>query len=299
MGEAKIRKQNDPNYGRTPKSPISRGLVVSPPLTINGNSLYAKSSNIDPTELRFALLYWDKLVWPSSRVIHFASGPDEQFLELAGVMSRPDYTFNGDAAQGIAKSQIHAFLDLEKSEPGAWALAQGENSLLLADNAFEQGNGGVIELHRAIPIPQGDVPLAEILEFKNRRNDELLNLRNHLDHLSKQIIDPHNLPADIKTKISEIDSACADLLQLGKEWQFPVHLSNLKASFTISTRSIVPPAVGAWYFGQQFGLAAATAAAVVSGAVSTFEIKGDLGFRSPKKPRSPYRYAYLAHRELM
>ncbi len=299
MGQETIRRRNDPNYGKPPPAPTHRGLVVSPPLEINGTRLHARSSSIDSTELRFALLYWDMLVWPSSRAIHFASGPDEQFLEKTGVMSRPDYTFYGDAAQGIAKSQIQAFLDLDKSEPGAWALAQGENSLLLKDDAFQKGNGGIIELHRAIPIPKGDVPLAEILEFKNRRNDELLNLRSHLDSLSNQIIDPNNLPTNLESKISEIDSACADLLHVGKEWRFPVHISNLKASFTLSSRSLVVPAISAWHFGQQFGLAAATAAAAITGAVSTFEIKGDLGFRTPRKSASPYRYAYLAHKELL
>jgi hypothetical protein len=299
MGQEKIRKRDDPNYGKPPPAPTHRGLVVSPPLEINGTRLHARSSSIDSTELRFALLYWDKLVWPSSRAIPFASGPDEQFLETEGVLSRPDYTFYGDAAQGIAKSQIQAFLDLEKSEPGAWALAQGENSLLLKDDAFQNGNGGLVELHRAIPIPHRDVPLAEILEFKDRRKDELQRLRNHLDSLSNQIIDLNNLPTDLNAKVSEIDSACADLLQVGKEWQFPVHISNLKASFTLSTRSLVAPAASVWYFGQQFGLIAATAAAAVSGAISTFEIKGDIGFQSLKKSPNPYRYAYLAHKELL
>ncbi len=71
MGEAKCRKVNDPNFGRVPKSANYRGLVVSPPIEIDGTSLHVKSSNLDPQELRFALLFWDQLVWPSSRAVHF------------------------------------------------------------------------------------------------------------------------------------------------------------------------------------------------------------------------------------
>src|SRR3989442_5161137 len=103
MGDAKRRKQADPNFGRIPKRPAHRGLVISPPLEIEGERLFIKSTSLHPQELRFALLFWDRLVWPSSRAIHIASGPDEQFLESAGVLRRPDYTFNGDAAQGIAR----------------------------------------------------------------------------------------------------------------------------------------------------------------------------------------------------
>lgn len=81
MGEAKQRMRSDPAYGRVPKDSRRRGLIVSAPIEIEGNRLYAKSSTLDPQELRFALLFWDQLVWPSSRAIHFASGADELFLE--------------------------------------------------------------------------------------------------------------------------------------------------------------------------------------------------------------------------
>ena len=134
-------------------------------------------NSVESQELRFALLFWDRLVWPSSRAIHFSSGPDETFLESAGILTRPEYTFNGDGAQGIARGQIQAYQELERSEPGVWALAQGENSLLLKDGLADEGKGTLVELHRAIPVPKQDVPLAEILEFRQRRRDELVLLR--------------------------------------------------------------------------------------------------------------------------
>jgi hypothetical protein len=143
MGEAKRRKQSDPNFGRIPKSKGYRGLVVSPPIEIQGSKLLAKSSNLDPQELRFALLFWDRLVWPSSRAIHFASGLDEAFLENEGILSRPEYTVWGDGAQGIAKGQIQAFQDLERAEPGVWALAQGESSFLWKDGLIEKDTGAL------------------------------------------------------------------------------------------------------------------------------------------------------------
>lgn len=80
MGEARRRKQSEQNFGRVPKSSSYRGLVVSPPIEIEDNRLCAKLMNLDPQELHFALLFWDRLVWPSSRAFHFASDPDEDFL---------------------------------------------------------------------------------------------------------------------------------------------------------------------------------------------------------------------------
>jgi len=298
MGEAKRRKQADPSFGHGPKRPNYRGLVVSPPLEIEGTLLRIKSTNLHPQELRFALLFWDRLVWPSSRAIHIASGQDEQFLESAGVLRRPDYTFNGDAAQGMARGQYQAYLDLENAEPGVWALAQGENSLLWKEGLVEQDTGAVVELHRAIPIPRHDVPLAEILEFKLRRRDELLLLRKHLESFVSEIEASTDRPRTLQERIANIDQACANLLIVGKEWQFPVSLSNIKASFSLSPLKFLPSIAAGWKIGESYGLVAAAAAAASAGVVSTLEIKADYGLRSIKRPMSPYRYAYQVQQEL-
>lgn len=298
MGEAKRRKLSEQNFGDIPKSSSHRGLVVSPPIEIKGNQLFAKSSNLDPQELRFALLFWDRLVWPSSRAIHFASGPDEVFLESAGILTRPEYTVYGDAAQGIAKGQILAFQDLDRSEPGVWALAQGENSFLWKEGLAEEGKGALVELHRAIPIPKHDVPLAEILEFRERRRDELLLLRHHLETFVSEIDGSSDHSIALQKRIAELDKACSNLLAVGMEWQFPVYLSNLKASFSLSPQKFLPAVLGGWKVGEPYGLTAATLVAATSGAISTLEIKGDYGLRSTRRPQSPYRYAYQIHNEL-
>lgn len=298
MGEANRRKQNDQNFGKIPKESGYRGLVVSPPLEIEGSSLFAKSSNLDPQELRFALLFWDRLVWPSSRAIHFASGPDETFLESAGILTRPEYTVWGDAAQGIARGQVQAYQDLERSEPGVWALAQGENSLLWKDGLADEGKGALIELHQAIPIPKHDVPLAEILEFRQRRRDELLLLRHQLESFVSEIEGSADKPQALQKRIAELDQACANLLLVGKEWQFPVYLSNFKASFSLTPLKFLPAVGLGWKLGEPFGLPAAAAVAALGGVGSILEIKGDFGLRSTKRPMSPYRYAYQIQQEL-
>lgn len=297
MGEARRRKESEPNFGRVPKTGY-RGLVVSAPIQIEGSSLYAKSTNLDPQELRFALLFWDRLVWPSSRAIHFGNGPDEDFLESAGILSRPDYTFNGNAAQGIARGQFQAYKDLEHAEPGVWALAQGENSFLLKEGLADEGKGALVELHRAIPIPKHDVPLAEILEFRQRRQDELILLRLQLESFVSEIEGSEDKVSALHKRLAELDQACANLLVVGKEWQFPVYLSNFKASFSLSPAKFLPAVAGGWKFGETYGLTCASAVAAVAGVVSTLEIKGDYGLRSMRRPTSPYRYAYQMHEEL-
>jgi len=219
-------------------------------------------------------------------------------LEAAGVLKRPDYTFNGDAAQGMAMSQYKAYRDLEEREPGVWALAQGENTLLWKEGLVDQDSGSAIELHRAIPIPKHDVPLAEILEFKHRRRDELRLLRQHLESFVCAMESSDDRPKAFQEAVGEIDVACANLLKIGKEWQSPVYLSNMKAAFSLAPVKFVPSFVAGWKLGEPFGLAAASAVAAAVGAASTLEIKSDFGLRGIKRPASPYRYAYHIDKEL-
>ncbi len=299
MGEARRRKLAEKNFGRVPKTATCRGLVVSPPIKIEGSRLYAKSSNLDPQELRFALLFWDKLVWPSSRAIFFESGPDETYLEDAKILTRPEYTFYGDLAQGFAQGQIQAYQDLEHANPGTWALAQGENSLLLRGGLAEEEAGIFVELHRAIPIPKHDVPLDEILEFKRRRYDELLLLRYFLESFVSKIAESEDKQQAREKCIAELDQACANLLIVGKEWRFPIYISNIKASFNLTPLKLLPAVAAGWKIGEKYNLSAATAAAFAAGVASTIEIKGDLGIRSIKTQKSPYRYAYRIHKELV
>ena len=298
MGEAKRRREQEKNFGKVPKDAKGQGLIICPPMTIEESTLSARSSNLDPQELRFALLFWDHLVWPASRAVYFANGPDEDFLQSAGVLTRPDYTFYGDAAQGILKGQIQAYLDYEAREPGRWALSQGENSLLVKGGVAEADKGVLLELHRAIPIPQHEVPLAEILEFKERRRDELGFLRHQIDTFMYSIEQAEDKQAAFQKQAKEIDLACADLLRVSKEWQSPVYLSNLKAAFSFSPLKFLPAVGGAWKLAEPYGLQAATAVSAMAGIASTLEVKGDFGWRGAKRPMSPYRYASSIYKEL-
>ena len=297
MGEAKRRKLIDPNYGKIPKNILEKGIVISPPINCSDKGLHIKSSALNDSELRFSLLYWDKLVWPCSNAIHIASNEDAKFLESEGILTRPNYNFNGLLENIIATTQIKAFRDLETNEPGQWTMALGENSLQINMADFQEDEGALIELHRAIPIPTHDVPLNDILEFKERRKPELLAFRHHMDQLLAEIHNSTDKQAILEKKIEEIDTACTGLLKVSREWQCPVYVSNLKASFSINSRKLSHGAIGAWLLGGPLGLSTATAATVGS-VLSAIEIKGDFGFRSIRRPQSPYRYTFKTHEEL-
>ena len=281
------------------KSSMKRGIVISPPVTIEGKKFRSLSGNLDPQELRFSLLFWDELVWPQNNIVQLSSrnNPDVDFLERCRVLTRPiQFYQGGDVATIMAHTMLSKFEELETREPGKWSLAQGERAFNLLHPSTAPG--AMIELLRAIPIPKNDVPLNEILEFKQRRRDELLDFRNHLESLSLQIAQSESPDILLSTKLVEIDSACSNLLAVGREWQFPMQLSSIKASLNIEPTKVAMYTGSAYLGATHFGLPLAAAAAGVAAAGSIINIKGDIGFRSIKRARSPYRYAYEIDREL-
>jgi len=169
---------------------------------VNGNDISIGTTELDPQELRFALLFWDKLAWPTNNLIHIRSGPEAQFLEDVAVLTRPRVVVAGSGvmAQGFVKAHIAAFLKLDKENPGCWALAQGERSLLLQDTHFSDGRGLMVELHRAIPVPDKDVPLADILEFRSKRKDELVRLRSAIDDFYSELLKSADPSFDIERR---------------------------------------------------------------------------------------------------
>lgn len=303
MGESKRRKATESRYGEIPKEIPKRGLIISNPIKIDLRKNAVESSGgVDPMELRFAVLYWDKLMRPQSNFLQFGNAPDEDFLESAGILRKETFIHPGGQMAQIAwDTYLNAFFHLNHAEPGVWSLSQGEKSLLLQDpsHRFAEECGLSIELLRSIPIPKSDVPLEDILNFKERRKDELNYLRIHIDHLVKEIqSSPEKTQASEKI-MREIDTACADLLKVSSEWQSPFHIGNLKASVNLNGMKFLEASEKGWTLAEPYGLLAATAAALASGLVSAIDVKADIGLRSFRKSRGPFQYTYLAHRELI
>ena len=314
MGEAKYRKVHDQDYGKVPKQrggsgPGShvpdvphlpengRGLVISCPMKIDGSTMTIVSSSLDRQELRMSSLLWDQLVWPTSRAISINGGLDADYLQECGVLFRPEYTFTGDMARGMAMTQITAFRELESREPGRWALAKGERSLILEPGMVDHDRGVLVELHRAVPVPDQDVPLEDVLEFKCRRADELAALRAELDHCYLLIDSADDKALAELSQFKKIDVACADMVKLSRE-TFPFRMASIGMQFASG-------ALNGCGIGRKLDdftglpLVGAAIGAVVGGVVKAgVTMKEEINIHRSKFKNHPYRFVYHAHDEL-
>ncbi|MGQ9371472.1 DUF6236 family protein [Azospirillum sp. ST 5-10] len=315
MGEAKRRRAAASEQGEEVLSIGDRGLVISCPMVIDGRALSIRTTALDPQELRVSLLFWDRLAWPQSNVMSISGDGNAKFLESANVLIRPKVhiRFEGDLAEAVGQAHIQAYSNLEKATPGGWALAQGVNSILQSSLNFQEGRGMLVELLRAIPVPDKDVPLEEILEFKRNRRSELLALRDTIDGFYSRIVSSEDKDFELQRTIGKIDAACADLLKVAKESRLSFRLSSLNASFETTLfgpigAAISGAAVGEWMKGSALEQAISgsivaqvplpISLAVLGVATSSIKISRDIGQGRKHIKNNPYRYVYSFHKEV-
>lgn len=306
MGEAKRRKTDEPTFGLLPKSTfqIARGIVVSSPVNLDGAS-FTIQGGLDAQELRHWLLFWDELAWPTSNLIHVAGGLDEIFLEEAGVLSRPRMPMYGTFAgsDAVSKPHLAAFKILDDDEPGKWSLATGARSFNWSQMPLTNTNAAVFELHRAIPVPNHDVPIAEVLEFKQRRRDEIKRLRTEIDIYAAVVRAAGDPQTVLNAKAAEIELACADLLRVGHEWRYPVRLTDLKASIEFKPGDVILDAIkigAAGHFAFDMGALGALLGGILGVTLgSGLKLSGTLQNSVLPNPRStPFQYVHSFHKEL-
>jgi hypothetical protein len=326
MGEAKWRQASDPYYGKRPKQESfpsgsqglkteregqsfggiegaklvlgERGVVATSPLRHYGSGGFF--INIDATEVRSALLYFDKMAMPRSNI--FEVGLDENeddFLSSCGFLVKPtlnvgDFVGGGnDIVNFHCETILKAYLELERLSPGRWSWIRDERELPGEEKFMgEADSGAELRLYRAIPIPAGNAPLNEILEFKERRRDELLLLRKEIDDLAYSVISSGGDSGVLAGAIDEVDRACRDVIKVGKESKVPFRLGDLAAGLDIAVP--VGPVAFAAAAVVNSGVSLSAVAEAVGGYCTVSLLKGFTSRRA-KLANHPFRYVYRTH----
>jgi hypothetical protein len=276
-----------------------RGLIVAPPVREVPDGAVQIGGVLDPQEIRFALLLWDHLRYPQSNLVHVGPGPDEQYLASAGVLDYAKINFHGLANErAILATQKLGFLAQDSKEPGRWSLGKGDGSLSFSDDELKVGQGILLTLHKVIPIPNEDVPLAELLEFKSKRRDELLALRHHLERLYQQIIDSPDVHQSLATELSALDAALKDQLKASCEEKFKWRLSDLnaKVGYKVDWKTWAAGAGAYATASTGLPLAGAVLAGLAGAAAVTFNVSGSIARKKPTA--TPFEYVSRFHTEL-
>lgn len=156
---------------------MTRGVIAAPAIiSIHGDG-FTMERGLSPQEIRYYALYWDKVVIPSSNLVYVGL-PEEEILIQSGVIERPRVGFQGsfggaDIGNSFAVAQSAVAKKLMEEEKSTdWVLHQIGNKLSIPKEYIEQKNSLRFELVNLLPVPDGATPIADILEFKERRKTE-------------------------------------------------------------------------------------------------------------------------------
>ncbi|PTQ64452.1 hypothetical protein C8J45_103301 [Sphingomonas sp. PP-CE-3G-477] len=285
------RKSKAINLDPEPLKTGERGLVLMPPMRFDGDQVKMKS-RIDRQELRLGLLLWDRIDSPTSNIILTNIGTDGQFLLAEGFVQRShiEYSPGPDGIADALDAPLTAFRSLDAREPGQWSLARGDRSLSFAKPEAMPERGLLLSLYQAIPVPDGDTPLDDVLDFKAKRRSELIALRTHLEDVYRDIISSPDRDLAMSSELTKLDESIANLAKASKEASFSVRLSDIKAKIDWPT----------WLAGSSafvkssetgLGLTASVFAGVAAAATASLRL--DVGMRSKAASSNPFEY--VAH----
>ena len=162
-----------------------RGLVIVPPFFLkDGESMLFPGPGPFPlADLRRYTLYWDHLEFPKNNVFDFEGWAEVDYLEGTGVLQRTEVVIDRNRAPSpypaYLLAQMEAFRRLESERPGSWAIGQSAGDFVVPHEVAVPTRALELELVEALPIPPDNVSLPDVLEFKRRRESELLGLRPH------------------------------------------------------------------------------------------------------------------------
>lgn len=190
-------------------------------------------------------------------------------------------------------AQQAAFEKHDKEHPGAWSLAQLGATPYFANTrpslAIEY------QLWNALPVPQADVPLNDILEFKAKRSAELLALRVYLDEMYQSIISAADVPRATNTQITKLEGALKEIERTLGESGIKKAITSLRGFIAGEFTNIAGTGLGAAGVAPFINMSPLAAAAI--GAGIAFAVKPVLSPRSQKEAH-PLTYVSSVRKEL-
>ncbi|WP_055002826.1 DUF6236 family protein [Pseudomonas coronafaciens] len=193
---------------------MKRGIVIAgADIRAAGNSFVIERSGINPKNLRFYLTYFDLIDRPVNNWVHIAPSPDEEYLASCNVLSNTAVKLTSGNFDGRLFVDAHdeAFLQKNGRSGEYWVKGGAGVSFLDARPSSKIVDVVEMSLYELLPCPLETVPLAEILEFKNKRSDELAALRAHLDEVYSDINSSGDIPRAKSAALTRLSQSLVDL----------------------------------------------------------------------------------------
>jgi|VirMetMinimDraft_7_1064189.scaffolds.fasta_scaffold47122_1 hypothetical protein len=200
---------------------LERGIIASPGIINRLPQGFQMQRSLTIEELQYYILYWDKIVIPGNNLVYIGL-PEEDLLLQAGAIERPRVGFQGSfqgdqVTDAIMSCQSLVAKELVKDKSVDWVIHQFGGDSLFPNDFNQRRNVIRVDLSGVLPVPAENINIYEILEFKNRRKDELKQLHAYLDSVYELVLSAPDQELAHRKAISDLSNAINDLDSVFKE----------------------------------------------------------------------------------
>lgn len=282
---------------------MQKGIISAPARVYGNGAEFRSEGGLAIHDLRYFLLYWDKVVIPTTNLVHLAI-PEEEELLSTGVVTRPRVpfsgTFNGEL---IAKAQVLAQTAVARDlivndKKTDWVLHQIGDEFIIPDNETIEKQSIRVELINALPVPFGKVAIPDILEFKERRKDEFNQLHQSIDDLYFEILSSPDPSLKTKSTVSQFNQSIIELDKVATERWKNTGKFDISAELNLSGKDVMSGAAAGAAFDFFTTLYTLPIGTVVGAVASTLKIKAkSTKSFEPSREKKILSYLAKAHDE--
>lgn len=214
---------------------MKRGIVVGAQINTTGG--VSMSGSVEIRDILKWILYWDEIAYAGvgigdgsitgnhpddisflesagifrTEIVKFSSGDISSFAPyISGGMTIGEHSFNQLAAASVV-ARIRLLRQLTDNPGNIWTIGQSGGEELLLPSYGASADLIDVQLVNCLPVPTLGTPFDDILEFKNRYQDELGDLRRCLDQLRENILSSSDERRATDAAIREIVSSISDI----------------------------------------------------------------------------------------
>jgi Family of unknown function (DUF6236) len=248
---------------------VTRGVVVGRTVEISANQFSFNPPS--RTEIYRYLTYWDAIDMPRLQGIGTFID-DKDILLREGILSESEVSYepprkeelrdinegiiNGFPASQFAMLQVQAAFDvanyLNTNAQSRWSIGQGASD---SSQQFQWPMGQTsdeqvleIQLHGALPFPKQGTPIEQLLDFRERRREELLDFRSAMYQLYDSVLQAENIGRALVNANERLETALLGLHRVMDESKIKKLVGGVKTYLSLGESDAIKvalPAIGA------------------------------------------------------
>ncbi|WP_313326070.1 DUF6236 family protein [Sphingobium yanoikuyae] len=184
--------------------------------------------------LRSALLFCDRLDYPKNSAIIMGDLNPEGLADV-GILENSSIEQEGEIPSDyFNKIPFAAFQKHDEIEPGCWTIWRPSDAPPLQGLELGSEISLSLKINKIIVVPEKDVPIDDVLVFRERRRSELLALRYYVEELCLSVAGHGKNSAEFRLAFEKFDLEMNNYLKVFREKNWRKRRVSLDISFNIT-----------------------------------------------------------------